>query len=257
MLAIYGAIYLLVESLDFFKVYTKSEYSSYGFLIFVVISGCLAIISRRPIRHVSVKLPQKDVCVEVRIGDLFDVTGAIMISTNTIFECDVAGGKIDPNSLQGQFTARYFTGNQNILISCVADELKKIPGGPIYPMGTVVPVTTNGKTFYFTAMATLNENGNAASTQSDVERALSGLWSYVCQAGALQELAVPVVGTGRGRIGTSRDKMIEVISESFANAISGGVFTGRLIIVVHPGDASNFQLNLYEIKDRLRHILRQ
>src|SRR5690348_16863790 len=86
LLAIYGAIYLLVESLDFFNVYTKSKYAACAFLIFIVLSAVLAIVSRRPIRKISIKLPQKDVVIEVRIGDLFDVTGAIMISTNTVFE---------------------------------------------------------------------------------------------------------------------------------------------------------------------------
>lgn len=257
LLAIYGAIYLLVESLDFFNVYTKSKYAAYAFLIFIVVSAVLAIISRRPIRKISIKLPQKDVFIEVRIGDLFDVTGAIMISTNTVFESDVAGGKIDPNSLQGQFTAKYYTGNQNTLISAIDAELKKLSGSAPYPMGTVVPITTHGKTFYFTAMATLNDRGNAASTPGDVEQALAGLWDYVRQAGALQELAVPLVGTGRGRVRMSRDKMIELISESFAEAATQGAFTSKLIIVVRPDDAANFQINLYEIKDRLRHILRR
>lgn len=257
LLAIYGAIYLVLESLDFFNVYTKSGYSAYAFLIFLAASAFLAVIGKRPIRSISVKLPQKDVHIEVRIGDLFDATGALMISTNSVFECDVAGGKIDPRSLQGQFTARYYTGNQNALIAMITEELKKTSGGPTYPMGTVVPVTTHGKTFYFTAMATLNDKGNAASAVGDVELALEGLWRYVRQAGALQELAVPLVGTGRGRVRTSRDKMIELISESFADAASDGAFTSKLIIVIHPNDAADFQINLYEIKDRLRHILRR
>ena len=257
LFAIFGAIYLVLEALDFFNVYTKSKYSSYAFLIMIVISAIVSIIFRRPISYIFVKLPQRDVRIEVRIGDLFDVTGAIMISANTAFESDVAGGKIDPKSLQGQFTAKYFTGNQNTLISAIKQELSKIDGGPIYPMGTTIPINTHGKTFYFTAMATLNDRGNASSTQNDVEQALDGLWNYVRQAGALQELAVPLVGTGRGRIKMSRGKMIELISESFAEASSQGVLTGKLIIVVHPNDASNFQMNLYEIKDRLRQILRR
>lgn len=257
MLAIYGAIYLVVESLDFFNVYTKSKYGAYAFLFFIILSAVSAIVSRRPIRKISIKLPQTDVFVEVRIGDLFDVTGAIMVSTNTVFESDVAGGKIDPNSLQGQFTAKYYTGNQNTLISAIDAELKKLPSNAPYPMGTVVPVTTHGKTFYFTAMATLNDRGNAASTPSDIEQALAGLWDYVRQAGALQELAVPLVGTGRGRVRMSRDKMIELIAGSFAEAAAEGVLTSKLIIVVRPEDAANFQINLYEIKDRLRHILRR
>ena len=60
-------------------------------------------------------------------------------------------------------------------------------------MGTVVPISTHGKTFYFTAMAELNEQGNAKSTVRDVKKAMTGLWIFVRESGELQELAIPVI----------------------------------------------------------------
>jgi len=177
--------------------------------------------------------------LEVRIGDIFDASGAIMISTNTVFESDVAGGKISPGSLQGQFTAKYFTGDQNALIGIIEEGLKDFDGPP-YPMGTTVPVNTHGKTFYFVAMAELNEQGTASTTPQAVEQAMKGLWNYVRKSGELQELVVPVIGTARGRINLTRKKMIEKISESFVNASLEGKFTDRLVIIVHPNDAKRF-----------------
>jgi hypothetical protein len=67
-------------------------------------------------------------------------------------------------------------------------------------------VTNNGKTFCFTAMPVLGENGNASSTVTDLKNALEGLWEYVRNNDELQELAVPVIGTGRGRIKMTRKK---------------------------------------------------
>lgn len=249
---IFGAIYLLVEVLDFFKIYTRDQYGAFGFLIFLCVAIVVSISVRRPINSIQLRFPHKDYCVEVRIADIFDSSGSIMISTNTIFEADVAGGKISPNSLQGQFTARYFTGNQNALIDEIEAQIRLIGRSRPYPMGTTLPITTHGKTFYFTAMATLNQNGNASSTIADVKEALAGLWSYVRNAGELQELAVPIVGTGRGRLNMPRKKMIELIADSFIEASAEGKFTDKLVICIRPEDAQRFQVNLYDVKDHLQ-----
>jgi len=252
VLAIFGGFWLLIESLDFFDVYTRDQYGSYGFI--VVMAAAVAILFRRPIRSIVVSFPRNDFCVEVRIGNIFDAAGAIMVSTNTTFESDVAGGKISPDSLQGQFTARYYTGDQNTLIETIKTELNGLDGPP-YPMGTTIPVNTHGKTFYFVAMAELNEQGTASTTPQSVEKAMDGLWRYVRESGELQELIVPVIGTARGRLEIPRKKMIEKIAESFVNASLDRKFTDRLVIIVHPGDAKRFQINLYDIKDNLNHVL--
>jgi len=220
------------------------------------LSILLSIIMRRPTKSISLEFPQQDFSVEVRIADLFEVPGAVMISTNTIYEADVAGGKIAPDSLQGQFTARYFTGGQDKLLDQINEALRQIPGSPPYPMGTTIPINTHGKTFYFTAMAELNEQGTARSTIEDVRKALDGLWNYVREAGELQQLVVPVIGTGRGRLKLSRKKMIAFIAESFVRASSQGKFTERLAIVVREEDACRFAVNLYDIKDNLVQILK-
>ena len=255
VLAIFGAFWLIVETLDFFQVYTRDKYAPYAFIFFLFLSAVLAIIFRRPIKSILVSFPKNDFSVEVRIEDLFDVAGAVMISTNTDFEADVAGGKIAPESLQGQFTARYFTGNQTALLAQISDALKRVPGSTPYPMGTTIPITTHGKTFYFTAMASLNERGNASTTPDNVRLALEGLWKHVREEGELQELAVPVVGTGRGRLILSRKKMISLIAESFVVASEQNKFAEHLVIVVRPEDASRFKVNLYDVKDHLEQTL--
>lgn len=205
VLAFFGGLWLFVETLDFFNIYTRDQYGSYAFFWVIVISILLAIIFRHPIRSIEIAFPEHDYTLEVRIGDIFAASGAVTISTNTTFECDIAGGKIAPESLQGQFTGRYFTGDQSTLIKIIRDHLKELDGPP-YPIGTIVPVNTHGKTFYFVAMAELNEQGTASTTPKAVENALNGLWKYVRESGELQELVVPVIGTARGRVNVPRKK---------------------------------------------------
>ena len=133
--AIFGSCWLIVEILDFFKVYTRDQYVSYSFLIFMGLATIISILIRRPVTSISIAFPQNDFSVGVRIADLFDLNGAAMISTNTIFEADVASGKIATNSLQGQFTARYFLGNQTELIQQIKKALKKNKGDFAIPDG--------------------------------------------------------------------------------------------------------------------------
>lgn len=253
--AIFGGIYLMVEILDFFHIYTRSEYGSWAFIAFLILSVLIAVAVKRPIKSVSIPLPAGDGAIEVRIADIYDASGAVLVSTNTSFEADVASGKIAVDSLQGQFTARYFTGNQDELIKRIGEELSKVEGSTPYPIGTTIPITTHGKTFYFMAMAQLNENGNASTTLHEVKKALDSLWSYVREAGELQELAIPVIGTGRGRLRTSRRKMIGVIVDSYVRAATSMKITDRLVVVVRPSDAEKFSVNLYEIKDYIKYLV--
>lgn len=254
--AIYGVLWLIIESLDFFRIYTRDQYESYALFIFLIIAIVISIFLKRPVKSISISFPEYDFGLEVRVANIFDINGAIMISTNTSFEADVANGKINPNSLQGQFTSRYFPGNQIELIDKINGELKRIEGNEPYPMGTTIPINTHGKTFYLTAMANIGEGGNASATVDDVKNALNGLWKHVREIGELQELAVPVIGTARGRVELSRKKMIALISESFVEASKQKKFTDKLIITIRPEDSKDFGINLYDIKDHLKQVLK-
>lgn len=256
ILAIFGSIWLVLETLDFFKVYTRDQYGAYAFFIFLILSILISILLKRPIKSITIPFPEHDFTIEVRIADLFDISGTTMISTNTVFEADVAGNKIAVDSLQGQFTAKYYTGNQVELIHKIDEELKKLNATSPYPFGTTIPIHTHGKTFYFNAMSKLGEGGNASSSVSEIQAALNGLWKYVGEKGELLELVVPVVGTGRGRVKISRKKMIALIAESFTKASVQSKFSEKLIIAVRPEDAKNFGINLYDIKDHLNHVLK-
>lgn len=256
ILAIFGLIWLIIESLNFFSIYTRDQYASYAFFIFIGLSTLISILLRKPIKTISIAFLEHDFCIEVRIANIFDLNAATMISSNTIFETDVAGGKIAVDSLQGQFTAKYFTGSQVELENAVDEELETLSTSKPYEMGTTISIHTHGKTFYFTAMAEFDENGNASSTLTDIKNALDGLWEYVRTSSELQELAVPVLGTGRGRLNTPRKKMIALIAESFYKASIRNKFTDKLIITIRPEDAENFGINLYDIKDHLKHVLK-
>jgi hypothetical protein len=48
-----------------------------------------------------------------------------------------------------------------------------------------------------------------------------------------------------------RKKMVERIAQSFVDFSHDKVFCNRLVIVIYPGDATGYSVNLFEIRDYL------
>ena len=259
-----GVLYLSIELLDTFRVYPKAQYSNYQIIFVPLVAILFAIATRRPVSRVRYKIPKKDFSFEVRIANVLDLNGEIIISSNTTFDTDMSSGLIAQNSMQGQFANRMFNGNTAEIDRQILESLKgvsfiKVENKPgkhhQYPMGTVAKVAAHGKNFYFVAMSHMNEFGTAHSTVEDVDQALNKLWLYMSERGELGDLVVPLMGTGRGRIRMPRKKMIERIAQSFADASTDKVFSNKLVIVVYPGDVEKFGINLFEVRDFLHHSL--
>lgn len=249
-----------MDMADFFSIYTKDRYSHYAVLAMAIFAVCWVIVTRRPITRFSYKIPAKDFSVEVRIGDLFDGSDDVVVSTSTTFDTDMASGLIDTDSIQGQVATRFFNANTAEIDRQLNIDLANVPATPRadalgknleYPIGTVARVKSHNRTFYFVAMSRLNAHGNASSSPRDIEDALEATWTFVKTSGSLKDLSVPLMGTGRGRTGIPRKKMVERIAQSFVDGSSGQVFSNRLSIVIRPADAENFVVNLYQVRDYL------
>lgn len=259
-----GTLYLFMELLDFLGIYTRNQYSHLAIIPILLFAIVYVVVTRRPITRISYKLPNKDYVIEVRIGDVLDGQNDVVVSTNTTFDTSMANGLIATDSVQGQVATRFFGSNTQEIDEQLAQELQGIAAEPRenapgknleYPVGTVARVRSHGRTFYFLAMARLNDEGTASTSLRDVEDALSGLWNYITARGELRNISIPLVGTGRGRTGFPRKKMVERIAQSFADGSKDRVFSNRLSIVVRPSDAENFEVNLYEIRDYLMQSL--
>jgi len=55
-------------------------------------------------------------------------------------------------------------------------------------------------------MSFLDSNGTAYSDQKMLDQALEGLWKNVATKAELDDIAIPLIGTGRGRVALSRKK---------------------------------------------------
>lgn len=259
-LGVVGVLYLCVDLADAFNIYKKDRYSYYGLIILVLLALAYVLSTRRPLSRVTYKIPQKDFAVEVLIGDLFKVPGEVIISTSSTFDTDMASGLIAVSSLQGQLATNYFNGqtteiDRQINLSLDKDafvENDKRPGKKKeYPIGTVARVSSHSKNFYLVAMSHMDENGNAHSDLKMIDQALEKLWVNLASKAEVGDIVMPLMGTGRGRVAYPRKKMIERIAQSFTDACSERAFSNKLIIVVRPEDASQFSLNLFQVRDFL------
>lgn len=259
-----GTIWLSLEMLSFFRILNQSDISQYGIFCAIFLSIFIVIFIRRPIAKICYKFPRKDISIEVIISDLFSIEGQKIISTNTTFDTETENGLIAKNSLQGQFAKKYFPENIKKLdqeieqaldarnYSSVENPLRK---DKLYKIGTVAKIMVRQEIFYLLAIGSLNKNGTAQTSLSSIRTALDKLWDFISSEGENDPVIVPLLGTGRGRITTSRKKMIEIHAQSFINASKDKTFSNKLIITIWPDDAKNFEINLLEIKDYLTHSL--
>jgi hypothetical protein len=262
--AVLGAVWLLFEMMDFFKLFDPEKLPVYSFFILIFVSLVLVICTRRPISRIRYKVSGKDLQIEVRIGNLFDYKGQKVISTNTTFDTDIANGVIAAGSLQGQFTNTFYPQQiqaldqilDNALVNIASTHYPKISGkDKKYPMGTTVRINIGTEIFYLLAMSDLNFNNTAQTTLDNVLLSTNELWQFIIAKGENEPIVLPLIGTGRGRISTNRKNLIAQISQSFIKASEQNIFSNKLIVVIHPTDVENFDINLFEVKDLLNHYL--
>lgn len=263
--AVVGGIWLFIDIFGALKIIDNQTLSLW-YLAGLILIGFLAVIfTRRPVKRITCKCPGQDLKIEVLIGDLFDVVGQKIISTNTTFDTDLASGIISTKSVQGQFTEKYFPGNIHGLNDELEKGLKDIQFSEIqkeegkirrYDIGTTVKLQMAGEMFYWFAMADLNKTNNAKTSQHKVIQALEGLWDFIENQGEKQDIVIPLIGSGLGRLKTTRKRLIVIIAQSFLNASENNLFSNKLKIVIPPSDIDKSALNLFEVKDLLNNILR-
>lgn len=257
-----GALFLAAEVLKFFGMYPSFAEGQPGFWTMMATAFGAGCTARFPVKRVRYKIRQKDYEYEVRIDDILSMRSDAVISTNTTFDTSISEGRIAENSLQGQFTLREYSGDVSRLDGDIAKSLNgrsfervERPGKKKYPIGTVAVVKPADRTFYLLAMAHINDNGNAQTSAPELETALDDLWQEIADRGELGDVSIPVVGTGRGRLQLPRQKVIELIAQSFADASRDRKIANRLTIVISPADAAQHDINLFQVRDYLTQSL--
>lgn len=258
-----GIFWLLIEPAGFvfpeFSAFIK-EHWAYIFVLGVV----WVCTANWPRTSYTFRLKGTDISIRLSIGNIFDYSGNIVIPINTSFDTSFENNLISKKSVQGQFTLKYFkepkyldTDINKVLETHeppVEIQSKTIGRKYRYEIGKVVPLSLKeGVYAYLLAIGDMNDTGVASTSFEEILSSLAALWEHIKEKGDVEQINIPVLGTGRGRIMESRETMIKTIAHSFiAATTSTKRFVNVLNIVVQAKDYKEFQLNLREITDFIR-----
>lgn len=263
-LAVLGTAWGLIELSDYFHLVQREQFPWYALPLLLLVALFVVCLTRRPVHRIAYKLHGKDIAVEVRIGNVFKIPGQKIISSNTTFDTDLSNGIISTQSVQGQFTTQFYPGATDRLDAEIDRGLSgkqyqqyNKPAGKQkrYPIGTTVKIKQGNEVFYLLAMSQMNTSNVAQTNLGDLLLALDELWEFIKTQGDKEDIVIPLIGTGHGRIPTNRKQLLARIAQSFTKASEQVTFSNKLAIVIHPNDVKNFSINLFEVKDLLNNFL--
>ena len=223
--------------------------------IFLLFGAAVGLWRAWPRFVVQFEITGTDASIAIRVGDLFEQDGAIVVPAPTSFETAINDGTIDVKSVQGQYTNQFCDSfenlNQQIEMALEGIEFteRDVADKPFgsrkkYPVGTIAPVMCREKKAYFVAIATLNAHRIASATLNDLLDALPALWENIRTRGGMEPISVPVLGSGFSRLNAKREELVREIVKSFVAATHAGRFCERLTIVISPKDFQERKINL-------------
>lgn len=266
LFAVLGGLWLPVECIAFFFPAAGTALKAWWPLLLA--GGTVFLLwQRRPVLSVAQRLAQRDVELEVRVADIFDIDAARVIGINTTFDTDIEGGLISTSSLQGQFTQRYYDSVKHLDADIdrllVQKNAETVPGKlrgktARYEIGTTLRLKPKGHTFYLVAIAHMNEQGVAHSTFDNIKTSLASLWEYMGResVGGLEPIAIPILGSGNTRLTETRQVIAREIINSFIAACASRKFCEKFILAISPDDYRKHQIDLYELRDFVQHVCR-
>jgi hypothetical protein len=263
LLSSFGAMWLGAEIVSFFSeaggIWLRRQW-----IAFLVVGLFFALWLNRPRVRFACRLAGRDVVVEIRVGDMFAMPGALAIGSNTSFDTDVTNGLIAETSVQGQFTKKYYNavshldGDLAAALTGIAPaytSTTKKGKASVYPIGTTVHVVAQQRRAYFVAIATMNDHGVASGTFDDLKTSLPMLWDYVAtKGGGIEPLVVPVLGSGFSRLPQPREEIVRAIVQSFIAACSSARPTEKLTVVIPFKDFHEHQVDFVELERYVQHV---
>ncbi|MCL2182126.1 MAG: DUF6430 domain-containing protein [Chitinispirillia bacterium] len=265
-LSVLGSFWLIIEFSAFmfgeatpFILFTQEHW-----FLLLIIGLLIAIIYKWPKLTFECKLDNRDTSIEIVIGDLFKQNGSLIIGTNTTFDTHLSQNLISEKSIQGQFTKKFYYGNEiqldkEIYLGLQGIQFETLHGDRIgknkkYPIGTIVKLNPANRTVYIVAIANINEHGVAKGTYDDLKKTLAEIWFFISKKGLKENLLIPVLGTGFARLPQTREEIIREIVKSFIAACSESTFSDKLTIVLSPNDVEKHNIDMEELKKSIEYL---
>lgn len=255
-LGIFGLLWLLIEPAAlFFPQYLN--FGWVGYFILAAVSLAIALIQCFPSISVCQALSSPDSVVEIKIGNLFDEPGHLVIGANDVFDTEL-GEVIKPLSVQGQFLKSIYGNDRTRLDSEIEaalqdyqaqrrEEPNKQKGKSWrYPIGTTIALGSPDKRYFWTAYGYMGNDLRVQSNADDIWNSLSRLWEEVRRKGHGMNVAIPVIGADLARTNLPRMALAKLVILSFVVASKKEFVARKLTLVIYPRDLENTDFYVLE-----------
>ena len=209
----------------------------------------------------SVKLTIRNTSVSIECGDIFNASGLRVIGCDTHFSTIVDDVIISKKSLQGQLILEH--GDKDEIEAAITTEANKLGlqkdsnGLYDFPLGTIIRYDSgvDNNTYLMLAMTELNEQHEVHTNMAKFELMLMKMWKEISRVYALNNVALPLLGTGIPRFDDGPKGKEDLLRCMLCTLNSSGVTLKSKVKILIYGDAKD--IPLYEYKDMFYTILRR
>jgi hypothetical protein len=220
------------------------------FIIAFTLIFILVLIINRPKTSFKYRLRNKDCFIEIKIGDAFDNSGALIVPVNDYFDMSLDGNVVKANSMQNQVIQKYYAGKVEHINTDIAN---KVTLGQKYDIGKTIEIEQGNKRFYFVVNSIKQQNNRVKSEIDDFIQTLNGVWQYIAlESGRNSNVTIPLLNTQHGRDSyLSRRAAVKEIITSYIEASKQLNICENLIISICPPDLQKSDIDLDEIDQYL------
>lgn len=206
----------------------------------------------------SINISIRQTPVSVSCGSIFDVSELRVIGCDTHFDTRVDDVIISKKSLHGQLVLEH--GNKDEIVAAVENEARRLGlqkndnGLYDFPIGTIVRYDSNtdGHTYLMLAMTELNAEHEAHTNMAQFELMLMKMWKEISRVYALNDVALPLLGTGIPRFDDGPTNKEDLLRCILCTLNSSGVTLKSKVKILIYGNIKD--IPLYEYRNMFRTI---
>ena len=109
-----------------------------------------------------------------------------------------------------------------------------------YPIGTIAVLDKDEHVYFLLAISTFDDNNIAHSSKEELGRAIDQLLKQYNEVGQGYDMYIPLLGTGRSRIGLTTSRSVEFLKSKLLE--HKDLIQGKVSIVIRPEDYQMMQL---------------
>lgn len=224
----------------------------------ILISLIWGLFKAIPPKRVKRQFSRPEIIINLKVGDLFEEPGNIVVGFSDTFDTDIANNLIiNSRTMQGQLLVRRYGGDVNRLDSALDLALEnstyqtvatRKPGKKRrYPLGTVAVLEHSTSKIFAIAYSVMGDDLICRSDVHHIQGALDSLWQSVFIHGNRDPLAIGLVGSGFSRIDCfDRMDSARTILMSFVARSRQKKICDELTLVIHSADLE--KVNMLELK---------